>query len=63
MRDLLEQIDVGIADAYGWSDLDLSHICQEEARADGANLVKRGIASATRDIVLARLHRAKPHNL
>lgn len=55
MRDLLEQIDIGVADAYGWSDLDLSHCVQEEANADDTKLVNRGLDAATRDIVLARL--------
>jgi hypothetical protein len=55
MRNLLEQIDVGIADAYGWSDLNLSHYYQEEGGDGDPSLAKRGIDSETRDIVLTRL--------
>ena len=53
MRDLLERIDVGVADAYGWSDLDLTHNFHDAA--GDTSFAHHGLDAATRDLALAKL--------
>lgn len=55
MRELLERIDAGVADAYGWSDLDLTHGFQGDADDGDANSTHHGLGEQTRDLVLAKL--------
>lgn len=55
MRDLLERIDAGVAGAYGWSDLDLTHGFQDDADDGNASSSHHGLDEQTRDLVLAKL--------
>ncbi|MFZ0495848.1 MAG: hypothetical protein WBD78_11580 [Methylocella sp.] len=55
MRDLLERIDAGVADAYGWCDLDLTHGFQDDADDGDASSTHHGLDEQTRDLVLAKL--------
>ncbi|MFE9084626.1 Eco57I restriction-modification methylase domain-containing protein [Brevundimonas sp. NPDC003935] len=55
MRDLLERIDAGVADAYGWSGLDLAHGFQDDTDDKNANSSHHGLDEQTRDLVLAKL--------
>lgn len=55
MRDFLERIDAGVADAYGWGDLDLSHGFQDDADGGDASSAHHGLDEPTRDLVLAKL--------
>lgn len=55
MRLLRQRIDDVIAAAYDWSDLDLSHDFRQHVDADGATVVRHGLAPSTRTEILARL--------
>lgn len=55
MRNLLERIDAGVADAYGWSDLDLAHGFQDDTDNGDASSNHHGLDEETRDLMLARL--------
>lgn len=55
MRDLLERIDAGVADAYGWSDLDLTHGFQDNSDDGDVNSSHHGLDEQTRALVLAKL--------
>jgi len=55
LRDLLERIDAGVADAYGWTDIDLTHVLQADADAEDTTPSHYGLTTATRDRVLAKL--------
>lgn len=55
MRDLFERIDAGVADAYGWSDLDLTHGFQDDGDGEDASSTHHGLNEQTRDLVLAKL--------
>lgn len=55
MRELLERVDAGIASAYDWSGLDLSHGFREEQDSDGGTVVRYGLTGAARDQALAKL--------
>jgi hypothetical protein len=53
LRGLLENIDAGVADAYGWSDLDLAHGFQDDD--GGASSSQHGLNGRMRDLVLTKL--------
>jgi hypothetical protein len=55
MRELMERIDAGVAVAYEWSGLDLSHDFREENSPDGGTVVRYGLTGVTRDLVLTKL--------
>jgi hypothetical protein len=55
MRNLLERIDIGVAGAYGWSDLDITHGFQDDPDDGDASASHHGLNEQTRDLVLARL--------
>lgn len=55
LRQLLQDIDLGVASAYGWTDLDLSHDFREEIDTEGVAAVRHGLSAETRERVLAML--------
>jgi hypothetical protein len=55
IRDLLERIDAGVADAYGWSDLDFTHAFRDDADDGDASSSHHGLDERTRDLVLTKL--------
>ena len=57
MRDCLEQVDSGVAQAYGWSDLDLSHDFQVEQDNEGGEDVRYGLDAEVERECLHRLIR------
>jgi len=62
MRDLLAQVDAGVGQAYGWSDLDLSHDFRVEENNEGGEVMRYGLeAKVEREALhrLIRLNRAQ----
>lgn len=55
MRLLRRRIDDVIADAYDWSDLDFAHDFRQDVDADGATVVRHGLAPSIRTEILSRL--------
>lgn len=51
LRRLLQRIDVGVANTYGWTDMDLSHDFREE----GASAIQHGLAVGTLELILSKL--------
>jgi hypothetical protein len=57
MRDCLEQVDAGVAQAYGWSDLDLSHKFRVEEDNERGEVVRYGLDAEVERECLHRLIR------
>ncbi|TZG28792.1 Eco57I restriction-modification methylase domain-containing protein [Sphingomonas montanisoli] len=55
IRNILEQIDAGVADAYGWIDIDLSHNFQDDSDDGDASSSYHGLDKQTRTLVLSKL--------
>ncbi|MCP2156381.1 UNVERIFIED_ORG: hypothetical protein J2S29_002767 [Rhizobium sp. SLBN-170] len=55
MRRLLERVDAGVADAYGWGDLDLTHRFQDDPDQGDESSNHHGLNEHTRGLVLAKL--------
>ena len=57
MRDLLEQVDAGVGQAYGWTDLDLSHKFRVGEDNEGGEVIRYGLDAKVERECLHRLIR------